>query len=311
MPQDADPSRLPREVRAELRSLSPEGAEFVSKHLVAAGDLVDTDPALALRHAQAAKRRGSRLPLVREALAETAYAADEYAIALNEYRALRRMTGDSAYLPVMADCERALGRPEEALRLVKEAKLVDMTQRTRVELVIIEAGAREDLKQAKEGLRILKVALGHAGRDIPHEAHARLAYSYAAMLLRNGQEEAAREWFVTADGLDVARELDAEDQIELLDGVDFVFDFDDEDESDEDESDEDESDEDEDSEPSVDDEPADEDGEDHDQPHEDDTEGLTPEVVTSEVVPEGQEALLNEAGEADDSAEAEEKERND
>ena len=234
MPQDVDVSRLPREVRAELRSLSPEGAEFVSKHLLAAGDLVDSDPALALRHAQAAKRRGARLPLVREALAETAYAADEFAIALNEYRALRRMTGDTSYFPVMADCERALGKPEEAVRLIREAKLVDMNQRTRIELVIVEAGAREDLGQAREGKRTLKVALGQVTRDTPHEAHARLAYAYAAMLLRQGQEDQAREWFETADLLDVSRELDAGDQLELLDGVEFEFDFAEDDESDQD-----------------------------------------------------------------------------
>ena len=34
--------------------------------------------------------------------------------------ALRRMTGGDEYLPAMADCERALGRPAAALKLVKE-----------------------------------------------------------------------------------------------------------------------------------------------------------------------------------------------
>ena len=232
VPVDADLSRLPREVRAELRSLSSEAAEFVSKHLVAAGDLVDTDSALALRHAQAAKRRGARLPLVREALAETAYAAEDYAVALNEYRALRRMTGDTAYYPVMADCERALGKPEEALRIIREAKLADLTKRTHVELVLVEAGVREDVGQVKEGLRTLRVALGQATRDMPQDVHARLAYAYAAMLVRHGEEDQAREWFATADRLDVARELDAADQLEALDGVDYEFDFSEEEEAD-------------------------------------------------------------------------------
>lgn len=165
---------------------------------------------------------------MREALAETAYAAEDFGVALNEYRALRRMTGDTSYLPVMADCERALGKPEEALRLIREAKLASMTQRAAVELVIVEAGAREDLGQTKEGLRTLKSALSQLSRDIPHEAHARLAYAYAAMLLRHGQEDQAREWFATADRLDVARELDAGDQLELMDGLEFEFDFDEE-----------------------------------------------------------------------------------
>ena len=53
--------------------------------------------------------------MVREATGETAYAAGHYAEALAELRAAKRMNGTTDYLPVMADCERALGRPERAL----------------------------------------------------------------------------------------------------------------------------------------------------------------------------------------------------
>jgi hypothetical protein len=35
--------------------------------------LIDEDPELAYRHAEAARRRAARLPVVREAAAETAY----------------------------------------------------------------------------------------------------------------------------------------------------------------------------------------------------------------------------------------------
>jgi len=228
IPEGVDIGRLPRQVRAELRGLSEQAAEFVAGHLVAAGDLVDQDAPLALRHARAAKRRGSRLPLVREALAETAYAAEDFALALSEYRALRRMTGDNDYLPVIADCERALGRPAEALRVAREARLTNLNKRSRAEMTIVEAGAREDLGQVKEGLRVLKSALSQAGTDVPHEAHARLAYAYAAMLQRSGQEDDAREWYVAADRLDTARELDAADQLERMEGISYDFDFADE-----------------------------------------------------------------------------------
>ena len=78
-------------------------------------------PSSAYAHAEAARRRAARLPIVREAAAETAYAAGHYDVALSEFRALRRMTGSHDYLPVMADCERALGRPHNALKLAKEA----------------------------------------------------------------------------------------------------------------------------------------------------------------------------------------------
>ena len=94
-----------------------------------AGQLIDEEPELAYAHAEAARRRAARLPIVREAAAETAYAAGRYDVALSEFRALRRMTGTDDYLPVMADCERALGRPQNALKLAKEAARLDRSTR--------------------------------------------------------------------------------------------------------------------------------------------------------------------------------------
>ena len=112
-------------VRAELRGLPKDLAEIVAGHLVAAGRADRQRPELAYRHAEAARRRAARLPVVREAAAETAYAAGRFDVALSEFRALRRMTGSRDYLPVMADCERALGRPQAAIKLAKEARRRD------------------------------------------------------------------------------------------------------------------------------------------------------------------------------------------
>ena len=121
IPEGVDSRSLHVAVRAELRSLPKDLAEIVAAHLVVAGQLIDDDPELAYAHAEAARRRAARLPIVREAAAETAYAAGRYDVALSEFRALRRMTGTPDYLPVMADCERALGRPHNAIKLAREA----------------------------------------------------------------------------------------------------------------------------------------------------------------------------------------------
>ena len=43
-----------------------------------------------------------------------------YAEALRELRTVRRLSGSSEHLPIMADCERGLGRPERALALARE-----------------------------------------------------------------------------------------------------------------------------------------------------------------------------------------------
>ena len=233
MPEGVDVRVLPRAVRAELRGLPQELADIVAAHLVVAGQLVDDDPELAYSHAEAARRRAARLPIVREAAAETAYAAGHYDVALSEFRALRRMTGTDDYLPVMADCERALGRPRNALKLAREAEHLTLDRGLRVEMTIVEAGARADLGQEPEALRILS----HAVADIPLAKGlslplARLRYAYADALAATGDDAQARRWFAAAAKLDVEGELDAQERVDALDGL--LIDFDETEDEDED-----------------------------------------------------------------------------
>jgi tetratricopeptide (TPR) repeat protein len=201
-------------------------AEVVAGHLVLAGELIDTDPELAYGHAEAARRRAARLPIAREATAETAYAAGHYDVALSEFRALRRMTGMPDYLPVMADCERALGRPHAAIKLAKEARGLTLDPALQIEMTIVEAGARADLGQSAEGLRLLDQAVsrvGNRGAGLA-PAVARLRYAYADALLVAGQEAEARRWFASAADIDVDGVTDADERRDRLDGL--LIDFD-------------------------------------------------------------------------------------
>lgn len=221
-----DTRELHRSVRAELRGLPKDLAEIVASHLVVAGQLIDEDPELAYAHAEAARRRAARLPIVREAAAETAYAAEHFDVALSEFRALRRMTGTHDYLPVMADCERALGRPQAALKLAKESHRYDLDPAQQVEMTIVEAGARADLGQHPEAMRILKAAID-SFTDPGQEARipkARLRYAYADALLQAGKDADARRWFVVAAKLDPEGETDAQNRVDELDGL--LIDFD-------------------------------------------------------------------------------------
>ncbi len=111
--------QLDAEARRDLRGLQRDLADKVARHLVAAGMLVDEDPQLALEHARFARQRASRIAVVREAAGIAAYHAGEWAEALGELRAARRMGGGPGHLAVMADIERALGRPERALELTR------------------------------------------------------------------------------------------------------------------------------------------------------------------------------------------------
>src|SRR4029453_2946401 len=89
-----------------------------------------------------------------------AYHAEDYAEAARELRAYRRMSGDVGYRAVLDDCERALGRPEVALRLVAEALADGPDPEESVELRIVESGARLDLGEGAAARLALAGELG-------------------------------------------------------------------------------------------------------------------------------------------------------
>lgn len=204
-------------MRAELRGLSKARADRVAQHIWAAGHLIDEDPRLAYEHAETARQLAPRLPIVREAAAETAYAVGEFAVALREYRAIRRMAGGDELIPVIADCERALGRPRDALEVLEGLDTKEAPAPLVIESLIVEAGARADLGQRDEALRLLKTALSR--RFGPDYARARMWYAYADLLLDDGREREAREAFVSASKLDPQGLLDTADRVAELDGV--------------------------------------------------------------------------------------------
>jgi tetratricopeptide (TPR) repeat protein len=215
---------VPRNVRAELKSLPKELAATVGAHLVAAGQLIEIDPEAAYAHAEAAKRRAARLPIAREALAETAYAAGHYDVALTEFRALRRMTGSPDYFAVLADCERALGRPDAALKLVREGEQSLKDPALLVELRIVQAGARADSGQQAEALRLLANEIESPRGVVPKPAQARLRYAYAALLLEQGDRDSALDWFTAAARID-PEGTDALDRLDELNGFVLITDF--------------------------------------------------------------------------------------
>jgi tetratricopeptide (TPR) repeat protein len=204
-------------VRSSLRGLDPRNAERVAGHLVAAGALVDDDPEAALAHARAARDRASRVAAVREAVGVTAYHAGDYAEAARELRAYRRMSGDAGYRAVLADCERALGRPEVALRLVAEALTDHPDVDETIELQLVESGARRDLGEASAARLVLEDALGRRTRPLDLDAsdvgRLRLAIAYADLLRADGQDEAAERW--TAAVTELAPDLVEDDEARL------------------------------------------------------------------------------------------------
>ena len=198
----------------QLQSLPEKLAARVARHLVAAGRLIDEDPRSAYEHTLAARARAPRIAVVREACGEAAYAAGEYGEALSELRAARRMNGANDYLPVMADCERALGRPEKALSLAHSPAVASLSADQAAEMTIVEAGARRDLGQLDASLRTLESApLRSRSRA---EWVVRLRYAYADTLLAVGRTAEAVEWFHRTAGIDGEGVTDAVERLEEL-----------------------------------------------------------------------------------------------
>lgn len=214
LPPDADPRLLPSEVRRELRSLQDATADRVAAHLVAAGQLVDEDPAAAYEHAKAAKALAQRVGAVREAVGVAAYAAGDYAAALTELKAARRISGLPDHLPLIADCERALGRPDRALAVAADPDRLKLDRAAQVELKIVASGARRDMGQPDAAVLALQ------GPDLDddgvHEWTVRLWYAYADALLAAGRHEDALMWFTATAAVDEDGETDADERLAEL-----------------------------------------------------------------------------------------------
>jgi glycerol-1-phosphatase len=206
-------------VRQELRSLARPVADTVARHLAAAGRALEEDPARALEHAMAARRMASRIAAVREAAGIAAYYAGEWQAAITELRTYHRISGRHGHLAMIADCERALGRPERAIDIYRTAPQSEMSPDEAVELLIVAAGARADLGQLEAAVTTLQVPR-LSGEDSP--ATARLRYAYADALLAVGRHREAREWFARAAAADEESVTDAADRLLDLDGVVIV-----------------------------------------------------------------------------------------
>lgn len=214
IPDDVTGKELDRSVLAQLKGLPEKLANRVARHLAAAGLVIDEDPRTAYEHTLAARARAARLAVVREACGEAAYAAGEYAEALSELRAAKRMNGATAYLPIMADCERALGRPERALALARNPSVATFAPEAKAEMTIVEAGARRDLGELDAALRTLENA------PLTSKTRAswvvRLRYAYADALEAAGRTGDALEWFHRTGAIDGDEITDAAERAAAL-----------------------------------------------------------------------------------------------
>ncbi|WP_282798085.1 tetratricopeptide repeat protein [Streptomyces sp. CC224B] len=220
IPEDVTGEEIDKDVRQELQSLPKGLADDVAKNLVMIARLIDEDPEQAYGYAKVALRLASRVAAVREAAGFAAYANQKYGEALAEFRAARRMSGGVELWPVMADCERGLGRPEKALDMAGAPETHKLDKAGQVEMRLVAAGARRDMGQLDAAIVTLQSP--ELASNAVQPWTARLRYAYADALLAAGREDEAREWFAKAVESDKDGSTDASDRLAELDGVEFV-----------------------------------------------------------------------------------------
>ncbi|MCS0499362.1 hypothetical protein [Protaetiibacter mangrovi] len=218
IPEDVAANQLDKAARIELKTLSKDNADWVARHLVMAGRLIDDDPALAHRHALAAARRAGRIGVVRETAAITAYATGDFALALRELRTYRRITGRDDQLPLMVDSERGVGRPQQALELGRSVPRDSLDAAVQVELAIAMSGARLDLEQPELALTELQIPQLDPERAFSYSPA--LFDAYATVLEELGRADEAEQWWQRSDRATIALEQAAipegQDTVEII-----------------------------------------------------------------------------------------------
>jgi hypothetical protein len=197
LPDDVQPKDLDRVARTQLKTLAKENADEVARHLAMVARLIDSDPALAHEHAVSAARRAGRIAVVRETLAISAYAIEDYALALRELRTYRRISGKDDQLPLMVDSERGLGRPDRALELGRSVPRASLPIEVQVLLSIAMSGARLDLGQPEAALTELEIPQLDPNRAFSWSPA--LFDAYATVLEELGRDAEAEEWWARSD----------------------------------------------------------------------------------------------------------------
>ncbi len=224
VPEDVTGAELDRAAKSELKTLPKDLATDVARHLVMAGRLLDEDAQLAYEHTLVARRKAARVGVVREACGLAAYHTGQWAVALSELRAARRLSGQEAYLAIMADAERGLGRPERALDLARSDEARRLPQPEAVEMRIVESGARRDL--GEHGAAVLALQIPELKDERLRPWSARLFYAYAEALIEADREDEAGDWFARAAAADRDGETDAAERYAELEGLEIIDDED-------------------------------------------------------------------------------------
>jgi hypothetical protein len=211
IPDGITGEELDKVTRGDLLTLSADNAKIVSQHLACVHAFADSEPETAHEHAQAAVRHAGRVAVVRETAGYAAYRIGKFDIAIKDLKAAFRINGDVSIWPVLADCERGLGRPRKALELAGAPEAKKLQKEQAIELRIVAAGARRDLGELDAAV----VTLQTNDLNTENDSWAiRLRYAYADALFAAGRKDEAQKWFKKCAELDFDESTDAAERCE-------------------------------------------------------------------------------------------------
>ncbi|WP_016998005.1 hypothetical protein [Kocuria atrinae] len=190
--EDVTGREVDKPTRRQLEALEPRNAERVAQHLVMAARYLEVDPEFALEHANAAVRKAGRIAVVREATGVAAYAAEDYALALKELRTHRRISGSEEHLPLIVDCQRALGKAEKALEEAQSSAVEKLDAAGKVELAIVVSGIHADAGDNQASLKALQIPQLDKNRGFSYSP--RLFRAYAEALRGVGRDKESLSW---------------------------------------------------------------------------------------------------------------------
>src|SRR6266540_2015585 len=154
-----------------------------------------------------------RSAAVRELLGISLYQVGEYKAARTELAAAQRISGNADLTAMLADVERATGRPEQAIELLRTTDRTRMSADTAAELLVVAASAYGDMGQPAAGVALIRRHARWPAQLADH--HLRLAYTEGALAERAGDLDAATEAFARVTRTDPGF-FDAAERLERL-----------------------------------------------------------------------------------------------
>ena len=212
-PEEIFDLELEPEVLKDLEAFGGRTETF-AKHLLSVQVLAESDPEEAYQHAARVRDRVSRSGLARHTACIAAYRTGRFKEAIKEESAYRRINGKFDLVPIAADSERGLGRPQRALAMVAEYEGEKLDSDTRTELLIVGGGARRDLGDDEAARVLFQKAVRAAHSPM---AMARSRYALGELLASTGDVEQAKKWLQSA--VDVDEDSAWTDAAEVLDGL--------------------------------------------------------------------------------------------